>query len=309
MTPTGQPQHTLASAVHLSGVGVHSGRSVELTAQPAEADTGIRFVRCDLTDRPVLKAAAANLDRRRTSRQTCLVDEGGVRVETVEHLLAACLAMGVDNARIELTGPELPILDGSARLYAEAFERVGLKPQQAPRRRWTLRRPVILQHEKAELTALPAETMRISYFARLHQVDMENQALHIELDPTSFVRDVAPARTFVFYQDLPDLLRAGMIRGGSFDCALIIRNGQPCQGDGTTGDALPLSEADIEQLEKKLRPCQYRVRQELAAHKLLDLVGDLGLLGQPVNALFTARASGHALHHKFIDLLRKELLE
>jgi UDP-3-O-[3-hydroxymyristoyl] N-acetylglucosamine deacetylase len=283
-----RPPHHFQTTVHKSakaqGVGLHSGAEVALRLHPAEADEGIVIERSDLEGAPRIAARPESVDWDGLTRRTGLKNAAGVRVETAEHLLAACLGMELDNVRVELDGPELPIFDGSAAPFVKLIRKAGLRELDAPRRVWRLARPVTLLRESAEIVALPAERMTLAFLADLRRGGMANQSAYVELTPDVFAREVAPARTFVYYEDLEALRDAGLIRGGSLDCAVVIRDGKAMNGP-------------------------WRLEAELARHKLLDLIGDLAILGRPIEALITARGSGHAMHHEFIDLLRKELTE
>jgi UDP-3-O-[3-hydroxymyristoyl] N-acetylglucosamine deacetylase len=217
-------------------------------------------------------------------RRTELVSPEGVVIATPEHLLAAAAGLGVDNLRVELNGPELPIFDGSALPFATMINKVGLALLVAPRRFWRLRRPVSLVTDNASLIAIPAARMQLAFFAELRHAGMENQSVELTLNPREFELKLAASRTFCFFEEVERLREAGLIRGGSLDCAIVIQNGKPLQGD-------------------------YRLPNELACHKLVDLIGDLAVLGRPVQAHISAHGTGHALHHAFIEQLRKELTE
>lgn len=280
-------QHTLLQPAEAGGVGLHTGAKVTVRLMPAEADDGLTFVRTDLKDRPEIKVSPDTVDHTVLRRRTGLINADGVTLATTEHLLASCLAMGIDNARIEVSGPELPIFDGSALPFVRLIEQAGRLEQEAPRRCWQLPRPVSLIREYAEIIAIPAERMELGFFALLERAGLANQACDFSVDDDhghEYSQRIAPSRTFVFYEDVERLQAAGLIRGGSLDCAIVLRDGRPMNSG-------------------------YRIENELAAHKLLDLLGDLAVLGRPVHALITARGAGHALNHEFIQLLRKELTE
>lgn len=283
MTVDGAPQHTIARPAECAGVALHTGEQVHLRLECGEPDTGVVFVRADLDGRPEILVGPAAVDHAALARRTQL-RAGEASVATPEHLLATCLALGVDNVRVVLDGPEVPIFDGSAQPFVELLERAGRLAQDRPRRVWRLRRPVSLVADHAEIHALPADRMEVAFFARLEQAGIPNQCCQALVEPASFTDVIAPARTFTFYDDVQPLLEAGLIKGGSLDSAIVLRDGRPMRGD-------------------------YRMPEELARHKLLDLIGDFAILGRPLSALVTARATGHALHHAFIERLRKELEE
>lgn len=284
MSPAPPFQTTLAAPASAEGIGLHTGAHVRVLLTPARAGEGIVFVRTDLPGSPSFPATPEAVNHEALTRRTELVGPGGATVATAEHLLAACLGLGLDNVRVELNGPELPIFDGSAMPFVKMIRQAELVTLNVPRRIWQLRRPVILVKDHAELIALPAQQMELAFFANLRHAGLEDQSVTIKLTPKEFEKKLAPARTFCFYEEVENLRAAGLIRGGTLDCALVIRNGKPVDSD-------------------------YRLPNELACHKLVDLIGDLAILGRPVAALITARGTGHAMHHEFITLLREELTE
>ena len=278
------PQTTILRPAEAQGIALHCGKTVHVRLEPSGPDAGIVFERIDLPGRPTVAVRPESVKSGALQRRTELIEPTGAGVATPEHLLAACLGLGLDNVRVLLNGPELPIFDGSAQPYVELIDRAGLNPLDVPRRVWRMRQPLTLIQDHAEIIALPAQRTQLAFFADLRHAGMVNQSAALELEPEVFRREVAPARTFCFFEEVEELRRDGLIRGGSLDCALVIRDGHPWQ-------------------------TQYRMSNELAAHKLLDLMGDFAILGRPLAALVTARGSGHAFHHAFIDQLRKELVE
>lgn len=277
-------QTTIAGPAELRGVGLHTGAEVCLTLRPAPADGGIVFVRTDLPGAPRIPARFESVAAENLRRRTELRGEGGAVVATIEHLLAACAGLGLNNVFAELDGPEVPIMDGSALPFVDMIDRAGITKLDQHATAWRLNRPVSLLRDGAEIHAVPAEGQTMAFFAMLGGLGLANQAAELPLDAERFRAEVAPARTWVRHEDVEQLRAAGLIRGGTMDCAIVLR------------DALPVQTA-------------YRMPNELAAHKLLDLIGDFAILGRPVHALITARGTGHALHYAFVDLLRKELSE
>ena len=285
MTDHLQQQHTILRPAKADGVGLHTGINVNLRLLEAEPDEGLTFIRTDLDGRPEIKVSPDTVDHQVLRRRTGLINSDGVTLATTEHFLATCLAMGLDNARIEIDGPELPIFDGSAQPFVELLNEAGLREQNEPRRHWRLLKPVSLISDRAEIIAVPTERMELGFFALLERAGLPNQACDFCLNNGhDYGTHIAPSRTCVFYEDVERLREAGLIRGGSLDCAIVLRDGEPMHGG-------------------------YRMKNELAAHKLLDLLGDLAVLGRPIHALITARGAGHALNHEFIQALRKELTE
>jgi len=286
MIPHARPasQTTLNDSAEAEGVALHAGVRVRVRLHPVAADEGVLFVRSDLPGSPVIRATPESVNRKALARRTELLGPGGASVATVEHLLATCLALGVDNLRVEVDGPELPIFDGSALPYVDLIARAGIRPLAHPRRILRLARPVSLVRPDAEIHAVPAGVMALSFIADLSRAGLTPQVAVLSMESDAFATHVAPARTFCYFEDIEPLRTAGLIRGGSLDCAIVIRDGLPIDSE-------------------------YRLPNELACHKLLDLIGDLAILGCPVGAMVSARATGHAMHHEFIDLLRKELSE
>jgi UDP-3-O-acyl N-acetylglucosamine deacetylase len=277
-------QTTVTKEVEAEGICLHTGVVNRFRLKPARTGHGVVFVRKDLPGSPRIAVSPEAVRRGSLERRTELRGKNSAGVATAEHLLAACLGMGLDNVLVELDGPELPIFDGSVLPYADLIRRAGLTPLDRPRGAWRLLRPVVLIADQAEITALPSGRMELAFFAELRQAGMQNQAADVTLTPEEFERKLAPARTFCFYEEVEKLFATGLIRGGSLDCALVIRDGKPVNGE-------------------------YRLPNELACHKLVDLIGDLATLGRPVKAFITARGSGHALNHAFIEKLGKELAQ
>jgi UDP-3-O-[3-hydroxymyristoyl] N-acetylglucosamine deacetylase len=288
MTPplAARPQQTIGSVVETQGVGVHGGRPVTLRLEPAPVDHGIRFVRADLPGAPEIAVTPEAVRRTGVQRMTVLESTlaNGATVGMTEHLLAACMAAGLTNLRALLDAPECPILDGSSLEYWRLIETAGLVSQDAPARLYRLRRPVCFTAPDADIVALPADRMRLTFFAEFRSKGLPDEQVTFELGRDDFASGIAPARTFAFYDEIQPLLDANLIQGGSLDCAIVLRDGRPMN-------------------------TAYRLQNELARHKLLDLLGDLGVLGAPVLASISARKTGHALHHDFIALLKKELID
>jgi UDP-3-O-acyl N-acetylglucosamine deacetylase len=279
-------QRTPAGRASVQGVGVHTGRPARLTLAPAPIDSGVVFVREDLPGRPEIKVGPESARIEESRRMTVLQApgrDGGepARVGMVEHLLAALAGLGVDNAIVTLDGFECPIFDGSATPYVELIRRAGIVEQEATAPCLTLLRPLVISGERGEIVALPAERTRLTFFAEFAEHGLADEWATFDASADDFALEVAPARTFIFWPEVEALRKAGMIRGGSLDCAVVLRDGKPVQGG-------------------------FRLQNELARHKLLDLMGDLAVLGRPLAALISARASGHALNQEFVRRVAKE---
>ena len=260
-------QHTLAGEVTRSGIGLHSGTSTQVTIRPAAAGEGRYFVRVDLPDAPVISAQIEAVNP--TMLSTELVN-GDAKVRTVEHLLASLVGLGVDNARIEIDGAEVPLLDGSAYKWAVAIADVGLVSQSAQVTRSILE-PIWIYEGDAFVAAIPAPALRFSYGIDFELAEIGNQWHSWSPDRDSFLTEIAPARTFGLAHQIDQLRSSGLIKGGSLENALV------CGDDGWLNPPL-------------------RFSNEPVRHKLLDLVGDLSLLGAIPIAHFLAYKASHRLH-------------
>lgn len=288
MPPDLETQRTIDRAISIEGVAVHSGSRVRLELEPAEPNSGIVFRRIDLEGAPEIPVGLESLPDRAPRRMTVLEQGGGGKspasVGMTEHLLASCLGLGISNLRIAVSGPECPILDGSALPYVEALKQAGIREQTGPLRTFRLRRPVCFKNGQVDIVAIPAEKPRFTFFAEFAHAGIPDQQATFDLCRGDFAVEIAPARTFCFYEEVKELLASGLGQGGSNDSVIVLRDGGPMTGD-------------------------YRLQNELARHKLLDLMGDVAILGAPVRALISARRSGHATHQEFVRLLRKELID
>lgn len=272
-------QRTVARRISLSGIGVHSGRPAAITLSPAEPDTGIIFVRTNLRDQDDVEIAARAESVSSTALCTVLGDPAGASVATVEHLLAALSGLGVDNAMVEVDGPEVPVMDGSAVAFVEAVDQAGLRTQGALRRWIRVDRPVRVEvgASFAEFRPYPRRRMEISIDFDCAVVG--RQKLDIELTPKSFRRDIARARTFGYMRDVERLWAAGYALGSSLENSVVI-------GEGTV-----------------INPEGLRYPDEFVRHKLLDAVGDLALAGAPIQGLFRSHRGGHKLNALAVSTL------
>lgn len=261
-------QHTLATAFAAMGVGLHSGVLVQVRVTPAPVGTGRVFVRVDLPDRPRIPAQVAAVDQTLLSTELCW---GEARVRTVEHLLAALVGMGIDNAEIEINGPEVPLLDGSAQEWVRAIVAAGWVDQGEPRLYPLIQEPIWVRREDAFVAALPAREPRFTYGIDFDLSAIGNQWHSWSPRQEDFATAVAPARTFGLAHQIEQLQAQGLIKGGSLENALV------CSSDGWLNPPL-------------------RFANEPARHKLLDLVGDLSLLGSLPQAHIVAYKGSHGLH-------------
>ena len=268
-------QRTVRRTVEIEGVGLHSGSDARVRILPAPADHGLVFSRRDLGGATVEATPEAIGDSSLATTLSC----DGVSVGTVEHLLAALRGLGIDNARIEVDGPEIPILDGSSAPFVTALRAAGGSAvQRAARRTLAVRRPISIRDGERAILALPARDFRISYAIDFPHPAIGYQAVALSVDEEVFAASIAPARTFCLLRDVQAMRASGRARGGSLDNAVVVGD------EGIVGGAL-------------------RFRDEFVRHKVLDLIGDLALLGQPLHGRIHARKAGHALHIEFARAL------
>jgi UDP-3-O-[3-hydroxymyristoyl] N-acetylglucosamine deacetylase/3-hydroxyacyl-[acyl-carrier-protein] dehydratase len=274
-----QKQHTLAGPASLAGVSLHTGEKVTLTIHPAPVDHGFKFRRTDLKDQPTVDALACNV--RTVERATTLV-EGNVKVHTVEHILSALTGLGVDNALIEMDANEPPIGDGSASPYVALIKKAGIVEQDAPRRYCEIREPVAVQTKNGSiLVILPDTKFRVSC-TQAGPDGNHTQYLSLEITPEVYEKEIAPARTFVHYEDVEPLMEKGLIRGGSLENAIVIRG------------------------ESVLSKEPLRFPDEFVRHKILDIVGDLTLVGRPILGHVVAVRPGHGPNTELAAAIAKE---
>ncbi|MDR1432990.1 MAG: bifunctional UDP-3-O-[3-hydroxymyristoyl] N-acetylglucosamine deacetylase/3-hydroxyacyl-ACP dehydratase [Puniceicoccales bacterium] len=261
-------QHTILRESAISGVSLHAGKNSTMTLKPAAVNTGIVFRRMDLIGKPEIPAKIENVGE--LVRSTSLT-ASNTTISTVEHILSALLGMGVDNAIIELTADELPILDGSAKHFVNLILRSEILEQDAPRKIFELREPITVTRGNRSLVALPHDGFRITA-TLVDDRGPYTQHLSVDIDANSYVADIAPARTFVHYEDIEDLLKLGKVRGGTMDTAILIK-----------GDQI-LSREPL------------RFRDEFVRHKILDIMGDVFLVGVPLKAHIIAIRPGHSMN-------------
>ena len=278
-------QQTLREPVSYSGTGLHSGGKVNMTFLPAPPASGIRFRRVDLEGKPEVEARIENVVE--TARSTTL-GKGNIRIQTVEHVLAALTGAGIDNAVVELDSNEPPIGDGSARAYCETIKNAGLVLQGERREPYRVPEPCEVQMGDSLLSIFPHDGFKISCTSSDKQ-GRHAQFLSVELSPESWEKELAPARTFCFFEEIEFLIQNGLIKGGSLENAVVIRD-----------DAVLTNEP-------------LRFADEFVRHKILDIVGDLTLLGRPLFGHVVAVRPSHAanceLTRKIYALLRKPLVQ
>jgi UDP-3-O-[3-hydroxymyristoyl] N-acetylglucosamine deacetylase / 3-hydroxyacyl-[acyl-carrier-protein] dehydratase len=264
--PASDRQHTLAKAASITGTSLHTGEPVTLTLQPAPENFGIKFRRVDLEDQPFIPALAEKVQK--VERATTIA-EGSVKVQTVEHVLSALTGMGVDNAIIEMNANEPPIADGSALPFVELIKAAGLQEQATPRKVFEIREPIYQETRDGTIIHIvPDKKFRISC-TNVGPDGRNTQFYSTEVTPELYEKEIAPARTFVYYEDVAPLAERGLIKGGTLEAAVVIR-----------GDTL-LSKHPL------------RFNEEFARHKILDIIGDLTLAGRRILGHVIAVRPGH----------------
>jgi UDP-3-O-[3-hydroxymyristoyl] N-acetylglucosamine deacetylase len=270
-------QHTLAQPVHLEGIGLHTGEPVQVALHPAAEGCGIVFSRSDHPDVIPVPALVGNVV---DSRLATSIGNHSWQVSTIEHLLAALHGLELDNVRIEVRGDELPILDGSARPWVEAIDRAGSREQSSPRRVIEMIAPVEVRDGDRWVRLGPGVGFRIRAAIEFDHSSVGRQSMELEINPQVFRQELGWARTFGFLSNVEGLRRMGLIRGGSLENAVVFGS------------------------EGVLNPEGLRAPDEPIRHKILDMLGDLSLVGSRISGLFEAERPGHSLTRRLVEELR-----
>src|SRR5216117_4445825 len=269
-------QRTLRRQISCVGIGLHSGNKVNLTLKPAPTDFGIRFRRTDLGDHEV-PATVQNLAGIQLATGLA---SNEVSVETVEHLLAALVSAGIDNVIVELNSPEVPIMDGSAAPFVYLIHEAGVKRLQTPRKYLKIIRPIAISRGDKRIALYPSDHFKVTYSISFDHPLLRHQTRTLQVSDESFIEEIAPARTFGFLKEVEMLRQNGLALGGSLDNAIVL---------GETGVLNAL-----------------RFEDEFVRHKILDVIGDLALVGYPVIGHLVAHRAGHALHTEFASKILEE---
>ncbi len=298
-------QKTLKGSFALCGKGLHTGLSLTVTFNPAPENSGYKIQRIDIDGQPVIDAIAENVVD--TQRGTVL-GKGDVRVSTIEHGMSALYAMGIDNCFIQVNGPEFPILDGSAEMYVKKIEEIGIEEQNAPKDYYIIRHKIEVKDEESGscITILPDENFSITAMCSFESKFINSQFATLD-NMEDFAKDVAQARTFVFVRDIEPLLKANLIKGGDMDNAIVIYERQTTQERlDQLADFLKVPRLDA----TKLGYIQHKPlvwENECTRHKLLDIIGDMALIGRPIKGRIIATRPGHTINNKFARLMRREI--
>ena len=299
-------QKTLKSSFSLSGKGLHTGLELTVTFNPAPADYGYKIQRTDLDSQPVIEAFAENV--RETQRGTVLF-KGNVKVSTVEHALAALYAAGIDNCHIEVNGPEFPILDGSAIEYVDNIQRVGIKELDALKDYYVVKNKIEVKDETtgSSIILLPDNEFSVNVLISYDSKILYNQYASLD-DMRDFPTEIARSRTFVFVREIEPLLAAGLIKGGDLDNAIVIYEREmPQERYDMICNVMGVPKMDATRRGYIMhKPLQWD--NEPARHKLLDIIGDLALVGKPIKGRIIATRPGHTINNKFARILRKNII-
>lgn len=298
-------QNTLNGSFSLCGKGLHTGLSLTVTFNPAEENHGYKIQRIDMPGMPIIDAVAENVID--TQRGTVL-GKGDLRCSTIEHAMAALYALGVDNVLIQVNGPEFPILDGSAAIYVNEIKRIGLKEQNAPKDYYIINKKMEFRDDKtgACITLLPDEDFSITSMISFDSKVLSSQFATLD-NMDNFETEVAAARTFVFVREIAPLLTAGLIKGGDLDNAVVIYEKETSQ---EVLDKLCEQTGAEHHDAKELGYIQHKPLvwdNEPARHKLLDIIGDMALIGRPIKGRIIATRPGHTINNKFARMMRKEI--
>ena len=276
-------QGTIKSPVTIQGIGLHSGGEVTLKLTPSESDTGVVFVRSDLPGKPSVRLSRLTAGER--DRQTALVGENKTEVQTVEHLAAGLFALGIDNVQVEIDGPEVPGMDGSGLPFVDALRKAGRQEQKAPRKTFALDETIAIQMGDSNIVAYPRSEpgLRVTYTLHFPELNGQgSQTVTVDITEDGFVKDVAPARTFCLESEARALQEAGLGKGADTTNTLVLGQDGPIDNE-------------------------YRFPDELARHKVLDLIGDLSLLGADLQAHVVAHRSGHRANRELVSRLANRL--
>lgn len=292
-------QHTLARSCEFAGYGLHTGGLVHITVNPAPPDFGITFVRTDAARRPVL----ATFFNAQESERCTVLRENDVEILTCEHLLSALSGLGIDNASVSIDAPELPILDGSAKQYVDAFLEAGIKEQETEREYITLDEPFEYEcGNGARYVFEPSDKFSVDVEVEYPSEVVGRQTAHFE-DGMDYAAELASCRTFCFFNEIRPLLEKGLIKGGSLENAIVVIDGEPAGEDvERIREAFGLEDLEI-RAGSYLSGTPLHFENEIARHKLLDLMGDLTLAAMPLKLKVTAYKPGHASNAEVVNAL------
>ncbi len=271
-------QKTIKREFYLEGIGLHSGKRVRIHFVPSGDNRGVVFQRVDKRALPIL----TNINAISNANFATIIGTNGTSISTTEHLLASLAGLGIDNILIEVDGPEIPIMDGSARVFVEALLKSGIETLKSEKEYVKVSEPVSVREKDRWITLYPYEGLKITFCIDYSHPLIGKQCLSLEINPKTFTDEIAYARTFGFKKDLANFYAMGLAKGGNLENAVVLDDTGVINPDGL------------------------RASDEFVRHKMLDLIGDIALLGHPLQGHIVAYKSGHALHHKLIYSLMKE---
>ncbi|MDR1500599.1 MAG: bifunctional UDP-3-O-[3-hydroxymyristoyl] N-acetylglucosamine deacetylase/3-hydroxyacyl-ACP dehydratase [Tannerellaceae bacterium] len=300
-----QKQNTLAGSFSLKGKGLHTGLSIHITFNPAPDNHGYKIKRVDLEGRPVVDALAENVVN--TQRGT-VISKNNVQVSTIEHAMAALYAAGIDNCLIEVDAPEFPILDGSSRFFVEEIERVGTVEQNAPKDFYVVKHKIEVKDEEtgSSIIMLPDDKFSLNVLISFDSPVLSNQFATLD-DMSRFPQEIAASRTFVFVREVEALLKNNLIKGGDLDNAIVIYDKEmPRETLKSLSEELHIPYKDIKSLGYiNNEPLMYD--NEPARHKLIDVIGDIALIGKPIRGCLIATRPGHKINNQLARSIRKDI--
>ena len=298
-------QRTLKGSFSLYGKGLHTGLSLTVTFNPAPENTGYKIQRIDVEGQPVIDAIADNVVD--TQRGT-VVAKGDIRVSTIEHGMSALYALGIDNCLIQVNGPEFPILDGSADMYVKKIQEIGITEQNAEKDYYIIRHKIEIKDDNtgSTITILPDDDFSITAMCSFNSKFINSQFATLD-NMEDYAKEISPARTFVFVRDIVPLLEANLIKGGDLDNAIVIYEQEVSQEKlDQLADVLKVARKK----KKKIGYIQHKPlmwENECTRHKLLDIIGDMALIGKPIKGRIIATRPGHTINNKFARQMRKEI--
>ena len=275
-------QKTITNEVKLSGIGVHNGKTVNITFKPAKVNTGVNFIRIDLPSKPSIPARLSNVvemnEQNRQGRRTS-IGINGIQLHTVEHIMASLAGLEIDNLIIEVDNEEMPGFDGSALKFVEALKRAVVIEQGSPKKYLRIKKPISIQGEKTTIVVLPNEEFRVSYVLNYNHPLLKSQYVSFQLSPSLFEKEIAPARTFCLESEAGELIKQGLGKGASYENTLVVG-------------------------KKNVIKNKFRFEDECSRHKVLDIIGDIYLLGKSLKGHIIAIRSGHSMNFKLLQQLK-----
>lgn len=300
-------QHTIQKSVSVSGVGLHTGKQVTMIFRPAPVNHGYKFQRVDMEDRPIIKA---DVTRVVSTLRGTTIKKGNAQISTIEHTLSALMGLNIDNILIEIDGPEAPIMDGSAKDFVQVLQQAGLQEQEEDREFFEVEHPIFYKDEVTgtELMMLPADHFQVTTMIDFNSPVLGQQYASLG-DMSDYAKEIAPCRTFVFLHELEKLFALDLIKGGDLDNAIVIVDRVMSQEElDNLAKKLGKPSVKVEQ-EGILNTVALRFKNEPARHKLLDVIGDLALLGKPIKGKIVATKPGHTANFEFTKILKQYHLE